>query len=300
MTARQAMAFVKKHGIVLERARGAVPCLVDAIVGEEVRGSWWSHLESHHIFRVLGAVADSPGVLRCRLVNEKVTYAHRRVWPALVRLADGIGKHRLDRHDQEHTETGAHRIVTTPFSEMGAQSGDERSREARRERCAHHALPVQTLRLSSGPVQPSGDSGSIRARRGENLSHARLSVVPVPTSNREAMHLGPVGDLLTRIGLAIRIREACFPGLATDDAVDDEAALFLKGRARALGAGTIGAVAIELVPEPPHLGLPSPDGVTRDDRASRPNEVDPGPPVRWPLRGNDGIWDRLRCRAQCS
>jgi len=32
-----------------------------------------------------------------------------------VRLADGIGKHRLDKHDQEHTETGAHRVVTTKF-----------------------------------------------------------------------------------------------------------------------------------------------------------------------------------------
>jgi hypothetical protein len=115
MTPRAAIAFVERHGVVLERARGPVPCLVDAIVGAPVRGSWWSHPKARLIFRVLGAVADSPDVLRCRLVNEKVTYVHRRVWPALVRLAPQIGKKRLDRQAQEHTATGAHRTVTTPY-----------------------------------------------------------------------------------------------------------------------------------------------------------------------------------------
>jgi hypothetical protein len=62
-------------------------------------------------------VNDSPDVLRCRLVGAKVTYAHRRVWPALVRLASRIGERRLDRHAQEHTASGAHRTVTTPFPE---------------------------------------------------------------------------------------------------------------------------------------------------------------------------------------
>jgi hypothetical protein len=115
VTPAQAIAFVEKHGIVLERARGAVPCLVDAIVGERVKGSWWAHPKAHHVFRVLGAVADSPDVLRCRLVDDKITYVHRRVWPALVRLAGRIGERRLDRHDQEHTETGRHRTVTTRY-----------------------------------------------------------------------------------------------------------------------------------------------------------------------------------------
>jgi hypothetical protein len=115
MSPETALAFVKRHGIVLERARGPVPCLVEAIVGEPVRGSWWSHPRGRDIFSVLGVVADSPDVLRCRLVNEKITYVHRRVWPALVRLSDRIGERRLDRHAQEHTATGAHRTVTTRF-----------------------------------------------------------------------------------------------------------------------------------------------------------------------------------------
>jgi hypothetical protein len=115
MTADKAIAFVKEHGVVLERSHGPVPCLVEAIAGEPIRGSWWSHPRGRQIFRVLGAVADSPDILRCRLVNDKITYAHRRVWPALVRLSEWIGPRPLDRHDQVHTPTGAHRTVTTPF-----------------------------------------------------------------------------------------------------------------------------------------------------------------------------------------
>ncbi len=115
MTPRAALAFIKKHGIVLESARGAVPNLVEAIVGGPLRGSWWAHPEGKRIFAILGEVNDSPDVLRCRLVDGKVTYAHRRVWIALVVLADELGPRRLDRTTQEHTSSGAHRTVTTPF-----------------------------------------------------------------------------------------------------------------------------------------------------------------------------------------
>ncbi len=114
-TPRALVAFIRRHGVVLERATGSVPCLVEAIVGAPVRGSWWAHPEGRLIFRLLGAAQDSPDVLRCRLVDEKVTYVHRRVWPALVRLARRIGPRRLDRHEQEHTASGAHRTVITRF-----------------------------------------------------------------------------------------------------------------------------------------------------------------------------------------
>ena len=42
-----------------------------------------------------------------------VTFVHRRVWPALVRLAKEIGARRLDAISQEHTASGAHRNVVT-------------------------------------------------------------------------------------------------------------------------------------------------------------------------------------------
>src|SRR5438876_7163852 len=41
MTPKQALSFVKTHGIVLESARGPVPNLAETIAGQPISGSWW-------------------------------------------------------------------------------------------------------------------------------------------------------------------------------------------------------------------------------------------------------------------
>lgn len=115
MNTRQALAFIRKHGVVLISARGPVPTLTDAIAGERIRGSWWGHPKSGQIFRVLGAVRDSDDVLVSRLVQDKLTLVHRRLWPALVRIAGRIPKRRLAHIREEHTARGHHRNVVTPF-----------------------------------------------------------------------------------------------------------------------------------------------------------------------------------------
>lgn len=60
---------------------------------------------------------ESPDVVATRLVNGKVTLIHRRVWPALVRVADRFPAQRLAAVDEVHTNTGAHRTVEVPFPE---------------------------------------------------------------------------------------------------------------------------------------------------------------------------------------
>jgi hypothetical protein len=115
MTPAQALAFVRRHGIVLQSARGPVPSLAEAVAGGPIRGSWWSHPKAHEIFRVTEAVADSGDVLVCKLIGGKVTYVHRRLWPALVRLASRFPKARLAATRSEHTPTGAHRSRRVPF-----------------------------------------------------------------------------------------------------------------------------------------------------------------------------------------
>ena len=54
-------------------------------------------------------------VVCLRLVQGKITFVHRRLWPALFRLAEEMGREALTAIKQEHTKTGAHRNVTTPF-----------------------------------------------------------------------------------------------------------------------------------------------------------------------------------------
>ena len=92
-----------------------MPNLAEAVAGEPIRGSWWGHKKGSEIFRALSLVDDSPDVLCFRLVQGKITFVHRRLWPALVRLVRQLGTDALTAIKQEHTETGAHRNVTTPF-----------------------------------------------------------------------------------------------------------------------------------------------------------------------------------------
>jgi len=48
----EALAFVERHGVVLQAARGPVPSLAEAVAGGRIRGSWWGHPKGHEIFRV--------------------------------------------------------------------------------------------------------------------------------------------------------------------------------------------------------------------------------------------------------
>ena len=115
MTPLQAIAFVRKHGMVLEAARGPVPTLADAIAGEPVRGSWWSHPRSQEIFELTRAVRDSDEVLVCRLVEGKITFVHRRLWPAVVRASKRFPRKDLARVQEVHTSTGRHITKTVAF-----------------------------------------------------------------------------------------------------------------------------------------------------------------------------------------
>ena len=109
--------WVREQGVVLQSARGPVPNLAERIAGEPIRGSWAGHPAGHEIFAVLTRVLDSPEVIATRLVDGKVTLVHRRVWPALVRVADRFPAGRLAAVDEAHTATGAHRTIETPFPE---------------------------------------------------------------------------------------------------------------------------------------------------------------------------------------
>src|ERR1700756_1855901 len=73
-------------------------------------GGWWGHARGKEIFWLTRAVRDSPDVLVCRLVTGKVTYVHRRLWPALVRLARAFAQSDLAALREVHTASGAHAL----------------------------------------------------------------------------------------------------------------------------------------------------------------------------------------------
>jgi hypothetical protein len=116
-TPAAALAFVEEHGVVLASAKGPAPRLTEAIAGEPVKGSWWAHSQSRLMFAILSQVTDSPQILVCRLIDGKITLVHRRLWPALARLAARFGPDRIARVGEEHTASGRHVSRAVPFPE---------------------------------------------------------------------------------------------------------------------------------------------------------------------------------------
>ncbi|HEY0480809.1 MAG TPA: hypothetical protein VGD37_25015 [Kofleriaceae bacterium] len=111
------LAFVEQHGVVLASARGSVPSVAEAVAGQPIVGSWWAHPKGRAIFAALSELDDSDDVRCFKLVDGKVTFVHRRVWPALACLAanGAIDRGRAAAIQQEHMPTGEHRNLVTPY-----------------------------------------------------------------------------------------------------------------------------------------------------------------------------------------
>jgi hypothetical protein len=57
---------------------------IQILTGEFPRGSWWSHPDAHRIYDILQDVEGHPDLLSTKLLSGKVTFVHRRLWPALL------------------------------------------------------------------------------------------------------------------------------------------------------------------------------------------------------------------------
>jgi hypothetical protein len=144
-TVPEALAFVREHGVVLASARGAAPRLTEAIAGEPIKGSWWGHPMGQQIFRLCESLDDSDDVLTFKLVEGKLTLVHRRLWPALVRLASRFEKAKLARVWNEHTASGAHRARRMAFPSWVPADVKRAAR----------ALSVADAEAILGPVLPA-------------------------------------------------------------------------------------------------------------------------------------------------
>ncbi len=140
-----------EHGLLLLQDKN-LPSAVGMITGERVAGSWWSHPRAHEIVRRLQELDETGDVIATKLIGGKVTFVHRKLWPALVavgsarqswqmrglspaarkllREVDQRGAVRtsgaaskqlqerlLVRAHEEHTESGRHETVLERWSE---------------------------------------------------------------------------------------------------------------------------------------------------------------------------------------
>lgn len=112
---QDAVELVRKAGILLESARGPIPNFLELLLNEPVKGNWWAHPKGKFLYKMTRAVRDDPNILVCRLISGKITYVHRRLWPALIRLSHKLPPDRLAWLREEHTASGAHKTITTAF-----------------------------------------------------------------------------------------------------------------------------------------------------------------------------------------
>lgn len=73
------------HGLLL-RADPTLPSVAGLVAGAPIRGSWWSHPLAHPIYDACQALERDPDAILVKLVAGKVTYVHRRLWPALLAI----------------------------------------------------------------------------------------------------------------------------------------------------------------------------------------------------------------------
>ena len=115
MTTEEAISFIDAQGVVLESGKGPIPNLADTVAGKSIKGSYWGHPKGNEIFLLTRAIRSSKEILVCRLVEGKVTYVHRRIWGAIVRLQENFDRERLGAIREIHRSSGKHEVEVTSF-----------------------------------------------------------------------------------------------------------------------------------------------------------------------------------------
>ncbi len=141
MTPRAALDFIRRHGVVLEAARGLEPSLAQQIAGAPISGGWWGHPKGHEIYALIERMRDSRAVLVCTLARGRITYIHRRLWPAFIRHAASFAPGSLNQVREVHTASGRHVRADVEFPDWVSPS----------MRAAARALSARDARLQIEP-----------------------------------------------------------------------------------------------------------------------------------------------------
>ena len=80
------LAELRERGLLLQ-SDPKVLSVCHLILGSPIKGSWWGHPKGRVIWAITERLADHPDVMVLKLVAAKVTYVHRRLWPAVYTVA---------------------------------------------------------------------------------------------------------------------------------------------------------------------------------------------------------------------
>jgi hypothetical protein len=140
--AARALAELRRHALLLV-TDARLPSLVALVAGRPVRGSWWGHPKGKAIYAAAVELEDHPDVMAVKLVSGKVTFVHRRLWPALLAVALS-----RERWQVCGLTAPARRLLDRVEKEgfLGAEAVRSRRKEARllEARLLVHARSVHT------------------------------------------------------------------------------------------------------------------------------------------------------------
>lgn len=158
---RRVWKVLGRHGLILG-SDAALPSVSGLVAGAPIRGSWWGHPRSHAIFQVSEELAHHGDVLVAKLVSGKITYIHRKLWPAFLAVARSRARWQV--RDLSREAFSLLRKVTregrTGPGTSGPRSSSRPSREAVQEletRLLAHVRQVHTPTGAHAKVVESWD-----------------------------------------------------------------------------------------------------------------------------------------------
>jgi hypothetical protein len=83
---QRAWEALQARGLLLE-SDALLPSVASLVAGVPIKGSWWGHPQGKAIFAVIVELAAHRDAVAVKLVSGKVTWVHRKLWPALLAVA---------------------------------------------------------------------------------------------------------------------------------------------------------------------------------------------------------------------
>lgn len=127
---------IEKQGVLLLQDKTALD-VVGIVAGEKLSTSWWGHAAGQKIFACLERLDDDSDVLATRLVAGKITYVHRRLWPAFLAIAQSRASWQMSG-----LSTDAARLLES-VTQSGTRATGRAAKELQ-ERLLVHAEQVHT------------------------------------------------------------------------------------------------------------------------------------------------------------
>lgn len=133
------------------------PAVAQLMVGGPITGSWWGHKKGKAIYAFTTELEADEDVATAKLVDGKVTFIHRRLWPALVAVGSEAAPWQTDGLSEAAEELFAE------VQSRGMMASDDRDLDwdAKTRRAAFGAVAERLLGATRDAHTTSGAHSTI-------------------------------------------------------------------------------------------------------------------------------------------